>query len=99
MNLSEALKVTESGEIFSCKVVAFDHKRKTGGHIKFYPELVHSKSTDFIIPSTKSETKAQNHFENATRNFLKCANGQPTSVVRKIHIILMLEVNGQKVML
>jgi hypothetical protein len=97
MNLATALKIIESGEIFSCKVVSFDAARKKGGEIKSYSQLMTSKGDPIEIKPTKSV--AQNHFNNSTRNCSVCADGQPTSMVRKIHIFLLLEVNGQKVML
>lgn len=97
MSLAEALDVIESGNIFSCLVVSYDASRKTGGNKKYYEQLVHPKDPN--LSAKPSESKAQNHYVNATRNCLVCVDGEPTSVIRKIHIFLLLEVNGEKVML
>lgn len=96
MNLTEALEIIESGNPFTCKVVSYDKKRGTGGKIHVYECISdrqqHERST--VVP-----TKAQNHFDNATRNVTILADGHRTSVPRKLHIDLLLEVNGVKVML
>lgn len=98
MDLATALKVIDSGEVFSCKVVSFDARRKTGGEIKEYAELVGSRK---IAERVKNPlpTKAQNHFDNGTRNVLICTDGEPTAINRKIHIFFLLEVNGETVKL
>jgi len=100
MKLAEALKIIESGKPFSCKVVTFDKKRGTGGKIREFAEVVYSQpEKSEQVPSSVAKPKAANHYDNFTRNVLICMNGIPSSVIRKLHLSLLLEVNGKKVML
>lgn len=99
MNLKQALEIIDSGEVFSLKVVSYDKKRKTSGELKFYSQLCTSVPKQDRTKMVNTESKAQNHYENSTRNCYRCIEGEPTSAFVKIHIYLMLEVNGERVML
>lgn len=95
MNLAEALNVINSAKPFDCKWVSYDAKRNTGGKIKT-DKLVITHAPIHGIKGEQSESKAQNHFSNSTRNCYVCVDNQVTSIIRKIHIYLILEINGQK---
>lgn len=106
LRLNDALKIMDNGEVFSIEYVTFDKKRKTGGRIKYYPEaklLKSAKST--ISGSTKSTSiKAKkstnpNHWDNATRNIKILIDGVETSGNKKLHIFLILKLNGKRVYL
>jgi hypothetical protein len=100
MDLAAALKIIDLGEVFSCKVVSYDAERKTGGQIKDYSELVISrKKAERDNTPLESTSKVQNHYEHFTRNTLKCVDGITTSIYCKIHILFLLEVNGETVKL
>lgn len=71
-----------------------DVKRGTGGKIKTDQLVITSYLKERNLQ--QSESKAQNHFANATRNFYSVADNQVTSIIRKIHLYLILEINGRK---
>lgn len=99
MNLTEALEIMNSGAPFTCKYVSFDRKRKTGGELKTDTLVITSLPEIEREKKPATESKAQNHYQNATRNFFVVADNVVTSVIRKVHIILVLEINGNKLML
>lgn len=98
MDLAAVLKIIDSGEVFSCRVVSYDESRETGGEIKVYSELVGTR-TKAERDKNPSTAKAQNHYEHFTRNTLKCIDGEPTGIYCKIHILFLLELNGETVKL
>ena len=99
MNLSAALAIINSGAPFRCSYVSFDKKRKTGGALKNETLVITSAPDSERKQQPETVSKAQNHHENATRNFYVVADNVVTSVIRKVHIILILEINGNKLML
>lgn len=106
IKLNEALKIMESGEVFSIQFVTYDKKRKTGGFVKFYPEARLLQKTDSPAKQVKSEssgikrkTKNPNHWDNATRNIKVIVNGIESSGNKKLHIFLMTMFNGKRVYL
>ena len=103
LSIQEALKIMESGKPFAVRVVSYDRKRKSGGAIKFYSELVTTKTASEFHPKLEKQntpaSKAQNHHENFTRNFFQCINGVPTSCIKSLHIYGVLEVNSIKLAL
>lgn len=98
----------ETGEVFSCKVVSYDRKRKKGGEIMEYAEAIlvqNTKKESKARPKTLREQqverlteikKAPNHREWYTRNIQLLQNGHPTSLIKKIHPPLIVEFNGDK---
>jgi hypothetical protein len=100
MELTQALKIIDSGEVFSCVVVSFDKARKKGGERIFHSELkVVSPKTKTLLPKKIINQGAKNHFDNFTRTCFSCINGEETAVFITIHIALMLEINSEKIML
>jgi len=99
MNIAQALEIIESGKVFNLLCVSYNEKKKTGGEKLFFPELVITVPRDKRNPELAKLTKQQNHKENSTRNCYKCISGEITSAIVTIHIFLILEVNGVKVML
>lgn len=103
MNLQQVLDVFNSGEVFSVRYVSLDKKRKTGGKIIEMKSVVcpkikrNSTVTESKKVSVSKGTK--NHFANATRTVQKVADGHVTSAVKSVHIFLILEVNGKKMVL
>jgi len=99
ITLTEILRYMESGKPFSLKVVAYDRDRKKGGEILHFPEarlVRHDKPSAASRPPTKKEAlieRRQNHFSHYTRNIQILADGTPTSIIRKIHIPLIIEFN------
>jgi hypothetical protein len=96
IEMGEALQIVESGNPFSCVVVTYDESRKQGGDIL--------KLENVCIPRSEKEDKStprefkprenyrkQNHAENATRNVML-----PNGLWRKIHIRLILSINGKR---
>lgn len=99
MNLKRALEIIDSGEIFSLKVVKFNKTKNTGGERRFYSQLVSTKPKHERVGNVPKENGTQNHYDNSTRNLYKCIDGEPTSAFVKIHMVHILEVNGERVML
>lgn len=99
MNMAQALEIIESGKVVKLLYVPFDKKRKTGGGKKTLEEVVITVPKSERDPSKATEMKAANHRKNDTRNFYRCINGVSTSSIVTVHIFLMLEVDGIKIML
>jgi hypothetical protein len=99
MNIAQALEIIESGKVFSLLYVPFDKKKKSGGGKKFRDELMITVPKQERDPIKAKNFVPQNHKANATRNLYKCIGGEPTAAIVTIHIFLILEVNGEKVML
>ena len=106
IKLNEALKIMESGEVFSIQFVTFDKKRKTGGYVKHYPEarLLQKEDKKPVVKkssssSTARKTKNPNHWDNATRNIKVIVSGVESSGNKKLHIFLITMFNGKRVYL
>lgn len=111
LSIREVLDYMAIGKIFSMKVVAYDHKRQKGGHIIEYPEAVQVVKKDEAErdkrPATRQEqlrakvlehkSKIPSHGKHYTRNINVLQDGHPTSIIRKIHPILIIEFNNKKV--
>lgn len=97
MNLDKALEIIDSGEIFNCRWVSFNKRKKTGGKVKFYSQLKNSVPKQERNPQQAVLGNKVNHYDNATRTFYKCINNEPTATMVTIHIFLILEINGEKV--
>lgn len=96
ITLDQAVKIFDSGEVFSVRFVKFDAKRQTGGDVREYKSVrasrpkLSNRSNSF--PSAK---KNQNHFDNFTRNVFLVLDGYTTTVVKKIHLLLVLKINDK----
>ena len=112
ITISEMLEAMNTGLPFSVKFVTYDKQRKKGGEIRYYKEVVLNADTSDkkklketlkanSLPSEKrvGVSKNPHHFENSTRSFRVCVNGCKTATVKKLHIFLVLEFNGKKLML
>jgi len=97
-----------SGQVFTCKVVSYDQKRKTGGEINEYRAILMQaeKQGPNLRPMTpreklKSESKDKRnpkHKQWYTRNIrIVTHDNYETTMVRKIHIPLIIEFNNQTV--
>lgn len=100
IRFEEALKLIESGATVKLKFVSLDVRRKTGGKIKEFVGVVtkpkeQRKANQAIV----STGKARNHYSNFTRNFYTVLNDRITMDQKTVHLPLILEVNGQKMML
>lgn len=82
---------------FACRFVTADRKRNTGGEIITVVNAVKCVGKKdgeivFLGRETAAPRRNPNHYENATRN-IALQNG----AIRKMHIRLIIEFNGQKV--
>jgi hypothetical protein len=101
LKLKDALKVMEillaSGrpKPFSITFITADLSRNTGGEVVHYERAVLSRLKKPGRPGKSQKAKGgiQYHQKNRTRNI--CALGN--SEVRKLHIDLILEINGQPI--
>lgn len=100
ITLDEVTKIMASGETFSVRFVKFDAKRKIGGQIREFKSVVGSlNSSKQLNPTGVPSKRAQNHFDNMTRNVFIVLGGYATETAKKIHLNLILEVNGRKLIL
>ena len=98
VNLRDALAEMKEDKTFSIKFVSYDKKRKTGGIVKYFPEvkLIQKNKTDSTNSKTQGKTKRTNSYVNATRSIKVFVDGVESSTIRKFHIFLLLEINGKK---
>lgn len=100
IRFEDALKLIESGATVKIQYVSLDIRRKTGGKVKEFVGVVtkpkEQRKTNQSIVSTG---KARNHYSNFTRNFFTVLNDRITMDQKTVHLPLILQVNGQKMML
>ena len=112
ISIPEMLLIMEEGEIFSMTVCSFDKNRKKGGQIiEFYEAVLLSEKNEakegnkkitshLKRPLSNKEIikpKKPNHYQHYTRNIRLLTDGHPTSIIKKIHIPLVVEFNGLEV--
>ncbi|MBJ6109441.1 hypothetical protein JAO73_10480 [Hymenobacter sp. BT523] len=102
VRLTEVLRQMEEGkERFSIRFVRADKNRQTGGQVEVWHNCQLSRRRRDVgqrpapVPPGDSPSRLPSHYQNATRNIVQGASTQ----VRKIHIWLLLEFNGQTVVL
>jgi hypothetical protein len=103
VRLSEVLRQMEEGkERFTIRFVTCDRTRQTGGKIEEWHHCQLSRRRQAGAeqpraprPAEESAGRLPAHYQNATRNLVQGNSSQ----VRKIHIWLILEFNGQQVVL
>ncbi|GAB3743083.1 hypothetical protein GCM10027594_22390 [Hymenobacter agri] len=103
VRLTEVLRQMEEGEErFSIRFVKADKRRKTGGKIEEWHRCQLSRRRQAGAERPRAAHAAEEtpgrlpaHYQNATRNLVQGNSSQ----VRKVHIWLILEFNGQKVVL
>ncbi|MEL6968643.1 MAG: hypothetical protein AAFO02_00630 [Bacteroidota bacterium] len=111
ITLQAMLKQMKTGDPFSCTVVTYDRKRKTGGRVDEYGEarLYDPKMEQ---QSTRAATEVErlreelrsagsrrpNHGLHFTRNIQLLIDGHPTSEIRKIHPPLVVLFNNEIVL-
>lgn len=114
ITLREVLQYMATGQSFSCRVVTYDRKRKQGGPELHLPEArlldAEKEENPYARPLTARErnlrsprqhghTRDPNHHVHFTRNVRVLQDGQPTTIIRKIHPLLITEFNGLELML
>lgn len=98
--LKEALQImkrldNEKNPIaFNLKVRQYNRQTKNGGKIKIYENvtLLQQAKNKNASGDCKQAISPPRHWENRTRN-IKLQNGD----IQKIHILFIIELNGQKV--
>jgi hypothetical protein len=107
---SEMLDKMQTGAVCSLEYCSFDEKKKKGGEKLVMPEAVLLKSDSeekvYEKGSAASGSKKRrqlvkknaNHSVFFTRNFRMYVNGQPTAVIRKVHLRLVERFNGMQVL-
>lgn len=86
----------DSGKPFTATVVKYDRKRKTGGAI-WEIEAQLAKEKPNKRPQTKREHlrgAIHNNYAHYTRNVRMLMDGLETSLIRKIHVPLIIKFNG-----
>ncbi len=109
IRLKEVLRrMDSSAEEFSIAYVKYNKRQKTGGDIARFERCIctgtrakgtrQEKSRQTLVKpqvEAKKQARNPNHFVNATRNLQVL----PSFVIRKLHIWLIIEFNGIKVIL
>lgn len=107
---SEMMDKMQTGTVCSIEYCSFDEKKKKGGEKLVMPEAVLLRSDTsgkvYEKGSAASGTKKRrqlvkknaNHSVFFTRNFRMYINGQPTAVIRKVHLRLVERFNGMQVL-
>lgn len=99
LDLRQALKIIRSGQVIaSIKVLTADLVKKTGGQLIEYTNCRIARrqtmeASGAAVSGITGETKSANHNLHFTLN-LELHNKQ----IRKIHPILIYELNGQKLL-
>lgn len=104
----QTLNYMETGEVFTCRVVSYDHTRKKGGDVNEYEAVLLTRDEEEAIETGRPKTRLErgetralprrpNHAHWYTRNIRLVSQGLPTMVIKKIHIPLMVNFNGQTV--
>lgn len=105
---AEMLERMRSGDICSIVYCTLDVQKKKGGDRVELPEVTlliphpdepRHWSGRGMTPAEATEVKKKNpnHKEHYTRNFRIMAGGQPTGLVRTVHIRLIEQYNGMRV--
>ena len=108
ITIQEILKEMDSGRPFSLTVVKYDRQRKTGGELLEIPEAILVQADPAPVPGQRAATPYEaatqaaeeakrrdpSHFDHYTRNIRILADGTPTSLIRKIHVPLIVCFNG-----
>lgn len=101
ISIRDMLKAMKSDAVFSMRVVQYDAQRKKGGKVVEYREAVQlnakGRAARGYTPDEAKKARAAKHRDRYTRNIAICADGHPTSMIRKIHPALVLEFNNKKV--
>lgn len=100
ISIKDATRHIDSGKPFTCTVVTYDASRGTGGKIiELEGVLARTVSDRPPTPYEQRDTdaKAQNHYDNYTRNIALTTDGQRTAMLRKIHPPLLLTFNNKTV--
>lgn len=109
----DILDYMSTGQPFSLRYVAFDQRRKRGGEEKYISEAVlvqpeteekemkqrkgRPLTLEEVARLTAPGSRNPNHAYWFTRNIRILEHGHPTSLIRKVHIILITQFNGQPV--
>jgi len=98
LKIMELLNAAGRPRPFSITFVTADQSRDTGGEVIHYPKAILSRLRRSGRPGKqgkpgKLKGGIQYHAKNRTRNI--CALG--SSQVRKLHIDLILEINGRSI--
>ncbi|MCB0597766.1 MAG: hypothetical protein KDD28_27050 [Phaeodactylibacter sp.] len=108
----DILEYMATGQPFSLQYVTFDRRRKKGGALKYISEAIlvqaekeakkverktHRPLTLQEVERLTAISRKPNHGYWFTRNIRIVEHGHPTSLIRKVHIILITEFNGQPV--
>lgn len=105
IRFEEALLEAQSGLPVVLRFVTYDSKRKTkNGQIRemqlVATKPISEKNNDSIQVLPNAEVKEKKtHADHFTRCFYQCIDGHPTATIKKIHMELILAINGKTVML
>lgn len=100
VTLKEMLTIIDSGSLFAIEVVTYDKKRtQNNGRILIYQTARLESAmndVDGTIVRTSRNSYNSTHF---TRNIRLYVNGRPTSEIRRIHPLLVINFNSKELLL
>lgn len=99
IDFKSAIKIINRGEKFSFQCVTYDKDRKRGGDIFTALEAVVCSSKTNTKTSSPNKPIKPNHIQHLTKNVELLVDGVKTGQVRKIHLPLLISINGKKVVI
>ncbi|MEL6358682.1 MAG: hypothetical protein AAFQ01_01940 [Bacteroidota bacterium] len=95
----QVLSVMNSGKPFSCTFLTLDRKRKIGGEVRTIEARVILAEELLGRPPTEQENReyVKRQGTRHSRNVNLLVDGHPVDQIRRIHIPLILEFNGEEV--
>lgn len=107
ISFREILEYFKKDQVFTCRVLSYDKKKGTGGEVLEYRGVLLQRDPQILMRNaTDKELKEQgledlrnpNHSKHYTRNInIVTKDGFKTTIIRKIHIPLLIEFNNQTV--
>ena len=95
----------DAGHTFSFLAYSYDKKLKKAGKRIGFQEAKLLRSTPdpkvetAIVADSRPLSKKANHGYNMTRNIRACVSGVETQKIVKVHLDLMTQFNGRKIVL
>jgi hypothetical protein len=103
VDFGSMISLIDSGERVKIEYCTYDETRKTGGKLRTIEGRVTKKKAEQapaeILRETTSAKSKRNHYFNFTRIFIVMMGEKETSVLKPVHLPLVLKINDKRVML
>lgn len=103
IDFGSMISLIDSGERVKIEYCSYDETRKTGGKLRTIEGRVTKKKAEqapaVIQQETVSAKSKRNHYFNFTRIFILMMSEKETSVLKPVHLPLILKINDKRVIL